>query len=182
MRFTIYQPKTPSFTVDHNKTLYDITDYNVTYNGYCPTQANTSNMLEEIFEHFNIRRPEDFKGHSLSVGDIVVLDNDYSHGAFICDIVGFSKIELTFHGRDPYSEPKDREQHLFVNGAEVLRIQNGEFWKVTDDGECMEKVDFDTFWKQIGKYNWILNTENKDLEDDYLDLITAAIINSPKKK
>lgn len=33
---------------------------------------NPEATLEELFEVFNIRHPKDFRGHSLSVGDMVV--------------------------------------------------------------------------------------------------------------
>lgn len=42
-------------------------------------------VLEKIFEKFNINRPEDFKGHSLSVGDIVDIDDI----CFYCDHFGW---------------------------------------------------------------------------------------------
>lgn len=49
---------------------------------------NTLQQLENIFEKFNIERPEDFKGHSLSVSDVVVLKNE----AFYVDSIGFVKM------------------------------------------------------------------------------------------
>lgn len=45
-------------------------------------------ILEDIFRKFNIGRPKDFKGHSLSVSDIVELDGD----KYYCDSFGFVKL------------------------------------------------------------------------------------------
>ena len=46
-------------------------------------------VLEEIFRMFNVERPLDFKGHSLSVSDVVVIDGV----AYYCDSFGFKKVE-----------------------------------------------------------------------------------------
>lgn len=54
---------------------------------------NNENMaLEDIFEKFNVNRPDDFKGHSLSVSDIVVLKSDGEEKAYYCDSFGFTEI------------------------------------------------------------------------------------------
>ena len=45
--------------------------------------------LEGIYTKFNIDCPEDFTGHSLSVGDIVVLNRDGKETAHFVDFVGF---------------------------------------------------------------------------------------------
>ena len=52
---------------------------------------------EEIFAEFNINRPEEFGGHSLSVSDIVELYDDVGEGhraVYYCDAVGFKKVSL----------------------------------------------------------------------------------------
>ena len=45
--------------------------------------------LEAVFVKFNLDRPEDFKGHSLSVSDVVVMDNK----AYYVDTVGFQQLK-----------------------------------------------------------------------------------------
>ena len=49
--------------------------------------------LEKIYEIFNIYRPDDFVGHSLSVSDIVVLHIDGSNTAYYVDTIGFVKLD-----------------------------------------------------------------------------------------
>lgn len=46
--------------------------------------------LEELFEQFNTKWHPLFRGHSMSVSDVVVTDD----GAFFCDSVGFEKIDF----------------------------------------------------------------------------------------
>lgn len=52
--------------------------------------------LEGIYTKFNIDRPEDFIGHSLSVGDIVVLNRDGKETAHFVDSVGFVEVPEFF--------------------------------------------------------------------------------------
>ena len=48
--------------------------------------------LDDIFEQFNLFRPEDFTGHSLSVSDIVLLHKDGVNTAQYVDSFGFQEI------------------------------------------------------------------------------------------
>lgn len=52
--------------------------------------------LEDIFEKFNIDRPEDFKGHSLSVSDVVVLHRTDTDTAHYVDSIGFADVSKDF--------------------------------------------------------------------------------------
>lgn len=55
--------------------------------------ADIEDILGEIYEYFNIRRPADFKGHSLSVSDIIVLESGKEKGIYFVDSFGFKKVE-----------------------------------------------------------------------------------------
>ncbi len=48
--------------------------------------------LDDIFEEFNLFRPEDFKGHSLSVSDIVLLHKNGANQAQYVDSFGFREV------------------------------------------------------------------------------------------
>ncbi len=52
--------------------------------------------LEGIYTKFNIDRPEDFTGHSLSVGDIIVLNRDGKETAHFVDSIGFVEVPEFF--------------------------------------------------------------------------------------
>lgn len=63
-------------------------DYELVY-----TAKRTGNMsLDDIFEQFNINRPEDFRGHSLSVSDVVVLNDNGHVTAHFVDSISFQEI------------------------------------------------------------------------------------------
>ena len=48
--------------------------------------------LEDIFTQFNIAHPEDFKGHSLSVSDVIVLNKNDGSSAYYVDDIGFPEV------------------------------------------------------------------------------------------
>ena len=48
--------------------------------------------LEDIYRTFNVDHPADFKGHSLSVSDVVVLHLNGQYTAHYCDSVGFQQV------------------------------------------------------------------------------------------
>ena len=50
---------------------FDFSLYDKVYTDYIDDLTN----LEDIFEKFNINRPDDFYGHSLSVSDVIVMNN-----------------------------------------------------------------------------------------------------------
>ena len=52
--------------------------------------------LEDVYKMFNLAHPEDFRGHSLSVSDIVEVSDSKSveNGYYFCDSFGFKKVEF----------------------------------------------------------------------------------------
>jgi len=60
--------------------------YEKTYEGEIETdKTDEFEILEEIFTLLNVNHPEDYKGHSLSVSDIVVLNDK----KYYCDSYGW---------------------------------------------------------------------------------------------
>ena len=55
-----------------------------------PLEEGTS--LEDIFTRFNIDRPEDFRGHSLSVSDVVVLHQNGENTCHFVDSFGYKEV------------------------------------------------------------------------------------------
>lgn len=48
--------------------------------------------LDDIFERFNINRPNDFHGHSLSVSDVIVINRTEETKAYYVDSFGFEEL------------------------------------------------------------------------------------------
>lgn len=67
-------------------------NYDILYTGPIACAQNQSATLENLFEIFNINRPGDFTGHSLSVSDIIALKQDGVVSYHYCDSVGFQEL------------------------------------------------------------------------------------------
>ena len=63
--------------------------YNKVYGGEIE-DGKTTDVLERIYTKFNVGRPQDFRGHSLSVADVVELDGSF----YFCDSYGFKQINF----------------------------------------------------------------------------------------
>ena len=50
-------------------------------------------VAEACFRKFNYDRPEDFKGHSLSVSDLVRVIGDNKTRLYYCDLHGWARIK-----------------------------------------------------------------------------------------
>ena len=93
--FSIYQLKRGDETRDLRFEPYDRlnaaghtvdpANYDLIYSA--PLAPGTS--LEDIFTRFNIDHPKDFKGHSLSVSDVVVLHQNGQDTAHYVDSIGY---------------------------------------------------------------------------------------------
>ena len=62
--------------------------YNVVYTGTIEKSGSVMQVLEKLFAKFNINHPADFRGHSLSVSDVIELDGGY----YYCDSFGFVEL------------------------------------------------------------------------------------------
>lgn len=96
--FSIYQLKRGDETRDYRFEPYDRlqaaglavdpANYDLIYTA--PLAPGTS--LEDIFTRFNIDHPADFKGHSLSVSDVVVLHQAGQDAAHYVDSIGYREV------------------------------------------------------------------------------------------
>ena len=89
----------------------DIANYDLAYQGNIAdiTKSDDATVqLETLFNKFNVDRPEDFKGRSLSVSDVVVLHDK----AYYVDRIGFKSLpeflkpELKAEEREKPKKPK----------------------------------------------------------------------------
>ena len=64
-------------------------------------QREPGETLEDIYRRFNIDHPEDFRGHSLSVSDVVVLHEKGTDTAYYVDSIGFKELPDFFGAGTP---------------------------------------------------------------------------------
>lgn len=70
----------------------DIEHYDVVYTGTLPSYTDQSAMLEGLYTRFNIDHPEDFRGHSMSMSDIVALKVAGEVSCHYVDTFGFKEL------------------------------------------------------------------------------------------
>lgn len=86
-----YKRFSPLYILDESSIKVDINDYICVYEGeYNRSKKNIIGILENLYEIFNINRPSDYHGASMSVSDIIVLDDEY----YYCDSFGFKKLDF----------------------------------------------------------------------------------------
>ena len=85
--------------------------------------------LEAIFEKFNLDHPEDFRGHSLSVSDIVVLHQNGQNTAHFVDSFGYTEIPDFLREQTPEKEKmQDTSGHNVqktepeIDGDEIIDL------------------------------------------------------------
>ena len=96
--FSIYQLKQGDETRDFRFEPYDRlqaagnvvdkTNYELVYSA----ELTPGTSLEDIYTRFNIDHPKDFKGHSLSVSDVVVLYQNGQDAAHYVDSFGYKEV------------------------------------------------------------------------------------------
>ena len=77
--------------------------YEMVYTGPLPDKQNDDDhtVLEDLFIRFNLQRPEDFHGHSLSVSDVVVLKREDEIRSYYTDSFGFEQLPDFFPKDNP---------------------------------------------------------------------------------
>ena len=59
---------------------------------YEATVTEETDSLDKLYYKFNVEKPENFKGHSMSMSDIVVLNKEGERSAWYCDSIGFKEV------------------------------------------------------------------------------------------
>ena len=151
--FSIYQIKGGDETRDFRFEPYDrlqaagnVVDranYELVYTA--PLAPETS--LEDIYTRFNIDHPKDFKGHSLSVSDVVVLHQNGQDTAHFVDSVGFRQVP-EFLQEQKQLTPDDLETgetiktprgtfHVTAMSREQIETAGYGFHHQSDDGKYL---------------------------------------------
>ena len=139
--FSIYQLKRGDETRDFRFEPYDrlqaaglsveAANYDLIY-----TAPLTPDMtLESIWEKFNIDHPKDFKGHSLSVSDVVVLHQNGQDTAHYVDSFGYKNVP-EFLQEQKQLTPDELET------GETIKTPRGTFYVTDMSHEQMEAAGY----------------------------------------
>ena len=122
--------------------------------------------LEDIYRKFNQDHPADFRGHSLSVSDVVVLTHGDRQTAHYCDSYGFTNVPQFLQEQQPTLTP---DEHLT---GEKIRTPRGNFSLTAMSVEQMKAAGYSFHHSSDdGKYN-IMTSNN---------LAFAVAVDPPEK-
>lgn len=101
----------------------EIDHYEVVYASALPAHHNQTELLEGLYQKFNINHPSDFTGHSLSVSDIVALRVNGVVSSHYVDSFGFKELPEFIKPENylKYAEMSMEDDYGMIDGV----INNG---------------------------------------------------------
>ena len=180
--FSIYQLKGGNETLDYRFEPLDSIhrnglsvkpeNYELVYEAPMTAKDN----LESIYTRFNVDRPADFTGHSLSVSDIVVLHQDGKDTAHYCDRAGFSEVPEFLQPAQKSREITERIQtprgsfYLCGMTREQMEADGYGFHHASEDGKYLIMANGTQAYAvraDAPEKDNPLRTAEMTLEDDY---------------
>lgn len=180
--FSIYQLKGGNETLDYRFEPLDSIhrnglsvkpeNYELVYEAPMTEKDN----LESIYTRFNVDRPADFTGHSLSVSDIVVLHQDGKDTAHYCDRAGFSEVPEFLQPAQKSREITERIQtprgsfYLCGMTREQMEADGYGFHHASEDGKYLIMANGTQAYAvraDAPEKDNPLRTAEMTLEDDY---------------
>ena len=154
--------------------------------------------LDDIFERFNIDRPKDFRGHSLSVSDIVVLNDGEKVTAHFVDSISFEQLdsflnleeqvfsELAYEvGERYFAIQRTEEGYDYSFYDEDFRLMDGGVYEndeisieeaaeelLEDEGWTGERIrgDYDQLMEKVEEMDEIVMAEIQNSQGEYKPL------------
>ena len=180
--FSIYQLKGGNETLDYRFEPLDSIHRNglsvkpENYELVYTAPLTAKDDLESIYTRFNVDRPADFTGHSLSVSDIVVLHQDGKDTAHYCDRVGFSEVPEFLQPAQKSREITERIQtprgsfYLCGMTREQMEADGYGFHHASEDGKYLIMANGTQAYAvraDAPEKDNPLRTAEMTLEDDY---------------
>ena len=180
--FSIYQLKGGSETLDYRFEPLDSIHRNglsvkpENYELVYEAPLTAKDDLESIYTRFNVDRPADFTGHSLSVSDIVVLHQDGRDTAHYCDRAGFSEVPEFLQPAQKSREITERIQtprgsfYLCGMTREQMEADGYGFHHASEDGKYLIMANGTQAYAvraDAPEKDNPLRTAEMTLEDDY---------------
>ena len=88
-------PTTMNLYLNKQNIAPSIENYEILYRGNLPEGKRSvpqAELLEQLYQKFNCARPTDYHGHSLSVSDVIMLNQDGKISAHYVDSIGFKEL------------------------------------------------------------------------------------------
>ena len=168
-RFAIFQLKDDEKLRDYrfsnskylkNHGMYiDRENYNRVYRG----RLQENETLDDIYKRFNVDHPQDFRGHSLSVGDIVAVKKDGAITANFVDSFGFTEVPDFMLSREERKAQRTLTDNIILLAEKQLASD-----ELDDLGNKL--FDYDHAPVYSGITNWTMGASLS--ADEFEDLTT----------
>lgn len=119
-------------------------DYESVYKG----ELKPGESLDTLYERFNLYHPKGFRGHSLSISDVIVLETPTEINSFYVDSVGFCKLQDFFADRFIHTEQEWKTIQTF-------RQQTEQYFRPVDakSAQEIENEVRDFLYEKIREYD-----------------------------
>ena len=117
-------------------------DYELVYEGKVGEFRGTA-TLEALYTQFNTNHPEDFRGHSLSVSDVIVISVDGKDTAYFCDSFGFTEMPEFFREKELMQEKPEtaKVSDLAVGDTILYKGKRREVESISDKSISLKDLD-----------------------------------------
>lgn len=117
-------------------------DYELVYEGEVGEFRGNA-TLEALYTQFNTKHPEDFRGHSLSVSDVIVISVDGKDTAYFCDSFGFTEMPEFFREKELVQEKPEtaKVSNLAVGDVIMYDGARREVEKISDKSISLKDLD-----------------------------------------
>lgn len=123
-----------------------INDYNLVYEGNFNDIDGDSfdDKLNTLYDRFNFEQPEDFKGRSLSVSDVITVKNGKNESAYYVDSIGFTDIPEFFNNLNENSKTENiKAQNYHINNDLEIGGAKAKFKANIAAIETLQKIEIE---------------------------------------
>ena len=123
-----------------------INDYNLVYEGNFNDVEGDSfdDKLNTLYDRFNFEQPEDFKGRSLSISDVITVKNGKNESAYYVDSIGFTDIPEFFNKFNENSKTENiKAQNYHINNDLEIGGAKAKFKANIAAIETLQKIEIE---------------------------------------
>ena len=161
-------------------------DYELVYEGIVGEFRGNA-TIEGIFTQFNTKHPEDFRGHSLSVSDVIVISMDDKDTAYYCDSFGFTEMPEFFLEKERTQEKSAPSvADLAVGDIIMYDGARREVEKISEKSISMKDLDAPDYGGILLGTSDVLAYDGwqQDMEEKGFEILSKAeksAVDSPEK-
>lgn len=162
-------------------------DYALVYEGEVGEFRGNA-TLEALYTQFNIDHPEDFRGHSLSVSDVIVISVDGKDTAHFCDSFGFTEMPEFFREKELVQEKPETAKVSDLAVGDIIMYDGArrEVEKISDKSISLKDLDAPNYGGILLGTSDVLAYDGwqQDMEEKGFEILSKAekpAVEAPEK-